>query len=244
MRIPLPGLFLSALCGLLLARCATDGQSGDGLRRPQFDEPIANAFSPFDGVIVEQGREIRVRATVCIEAGWLEQVACSPNSREHEALVVVDVRPSNIHAALLLAGFEPGMPGRWAYDGETLMLVPPQGEPLEVLVSYPGPDGALVELPIRAWIRDHLGAEQFPVQPWVFGGSLFASRPSIGEHYVADKSGSIVGLVTFGDEVVGFSDVLADQDDIRTAEWEANTDALPPIGTQVWLILRKWAPKT
>ena len=61
-----------------------------------------------------------------------------------------------------------------------------------------------------------------------------------GEHYVADESGSIIGLVTFGDEVIGFSRVLADQDAVQEPEWEVNTAAIPPMGTSVTLVLKRF----
>jgi hypothetical protein len=63
-----------------------------------------------------------------------------------------------------------------------------------------------------------------------------------GEHYVADQTGSIIGLVTFGDETVGFEQVLADQQDVQPLEWQVRTEHVPPPGTPVTLILRPFAP--
>jgi hypothetical protein len=200
---------------------------------------------PAAGVEVDtEAREVRIAATVCLDGGWLEQVACSPRSREHEALVVVDVRPSAIHLALMLAGFEPGRPGRWSRqeDGE-LSLEPPTGAPLDVLVEHADADGGVVRVPVRRWIRDHLGRHEFPRSPWIFAGSSMAPNPEHmgpGEHYVADMTGSIIGLVTFGDELIGFSLVLADQAEVQPPEWELNTGVVPPVGTPVTIILRPW----
>ncbi|MHC5023390.1 MAG: YdjY domain-containing protein [Planctomycetota bacterium] len=183
---------------------------------------------------------VEIRAWVCLDAGWLEQVACGMQSREHESLVVIKAKPRDLHAALLLAGFEPGEPGRWNLEGERVVVTPPRGTPLEVIVRYEGESGT-VEHSIRRWIRDHHGRQEFPGDPWVFAGSLIAENPDWmgrGEHYVADFSGSIIGLVTFGDEVIGFSRVLSDKQDVQPPEWEAWTERMPPIGTEVTLILR------
>jgi hypothetical protein len=60
-----------------------------------------------------------------------------------------------------------------------------------------------------------------------------------GEHYVADMTGSIIGLVTFGDEVVGFARVMPDSADVSEPVWEVDPERVPPIGTPVTLILRK-----
>ncbi len=61
-----------------------------------------------------------------------------------------------------------------------------------------------------------------------------------GEHYVADYSGSIIGLVTFGDEVIGFSEVIADQAAVQEPEWIVDTDRVPPIGTEVTVVIRRF----
>ena len=52
-------------------------------------------------------------------------------------------------------------------------------------------------------------------------------------------SGSVIGLVTFGDEVIGFEDVISDQASIHAPEWEVNTEHVPPPGTEVTVIVKK-----
>jgi hypothetical protein len=59
-----------------------------------------------------------------------------------------------------------------------------------------------------------------------------------GEHYVADRTGSIVGLVTFGDEVIAYDEVLSDKVDVDAPEWQANTAVMPAPGTRVQLVIR------
>jgi len=171
---------------------------------------------------------------------------CSPSTREHESLVVARARPSNIHAALLMAGFEPGKPGHWTYDNDKFAIVEPKGEKLAVLVRYQK-NGTTVEEDIGKWIRapatEKKDPKPFPREPFVFGGSAMERNPPgtpPGEHYVADMSGSIIGLVTFGDEMIGFSKVMSDQESVQEPEWEVNTEAVPPVGTAVTVIIRKW----
>ena len=84
---------------------------------------------------------------------------------------------------------------------------------------------------------------EFPAMPWVFGGSAIEENPPFmgpGEHYVADMTGSIIGLVTFGDEVIGLSQVLSDQEDVQAPVWEINTATIPPMGTPVTIIIKRW----
>jgi hypothetical protein len=229
------------------------GGAGTGTASIDEDAPAATAVSPrtrlnpFPGiVVVPDAPAVELQAWVCLEYGWLEQIACAPGTREHESLVVPRARPSQIHAALLMAGFEPGAPGRWSYENEEYSFTPPTGTALDVFVRYTDESDRLIEEPIRLWIRDHLGGHEFPREPWIFAGSAFAPTPEWmeeeGEHYVADVTGSIIGLVTFGDEVIGFSRVFADQASVQPPEWEVNTERIPPVGTPVTIILRPFEP--
>lgn len=197
------------------------------------------------GILVDRvAHRIEVPAHVAQNDGFLEQVACALDSREHESLVVIDCKASDVHAALLLAGGVPGRPGRWNADGERVTVEPPTGSGLRVRVralrgAGEQPAGEPVERDIAEWIRGRNGAAF--TGRWVFGGSRFAPNPvswkRSGEHYVADFSGSIVGLVTFGDETVGATTVIPDLVDFEAANWEAWTERMPPSGTPATLIL-------
>lgn len=198
---------------------------------------------PFPHVRVNlRERVVEFDGEVCLTEGWLEQIVCTPGTREHETLIVSRVRPSNLHAAMLMARFEPGRPGRWTYENDTYAVIHPTGEAVRISVRYLDGRDELVEHPVSKWVRDHLGEQEFADQPWMFGGSMIAPNAAFmgpGEHYVADMTGSIVGLVTFGDELLGWREVIADQAAVSEPEWEANTDTMPPVGTKVTVILRR-----
>jgi hypothetical protein len=59
-----------------------------------------------------------------------------------------------------------------------------------------------------------------------------------GEHYVADRTGSIVGIVTFGDETIACDEVRSDKADVDAPQWQARTERMPEPGTQVKLVIR------
>lgn len=220
----------------------TPRTQGDDVKQQPVVERIVR---PMTGITVyPDAQRVELDAVVCLDAGWLEQIACAPHSREHESLVVLTIRPSHIHAALLLAGFLPGRPGSWSFENDEWKPVPPQGEELAVSVRYRNESGTVVEERIGAWIADLSGnGLVFPDKPWVFGGSMMRANPQgmgPGEHYVADHSGSIIGLVTFGDELLGFSEVIADQVAVHEPVWGLNVGAVPPVGTNVTLILKRF----
>jgi len=182
-------------------------------------------------------RRVELDTEVCLEAGWLEQVACSPGTREHESLVVVKARPRDVHAALLLLGLEPGEPGSWRVEDGNLVAVPPTGPRLRVKFRWVDTEGRTREHSPAEWIRDVRSAASPPIDHWLFAGSLLQPLVDGSSRYAADGSGSVVGLVTFGDEVVALPEVRPDSESILEPEWEAWTERLPAIGTPVVMIL-------
>jgi hypothetical protein len=199
---------------------------------------------------------VEIDSQVAMREGWLEQLVCKAGTREHESLLAVEAMPRTIHAALLAAGLASGAPGSWsegaadASGSPTFTFVAPRGDRVTLRVRW-SEGGAIREVPLCDWVRrapsaSHDGGEQsaspdsFPCDRFVFAGSLVrANPPSLGEgeHYVADFTGSIVGLVTFGDEVIAFDEVIPDRIDVAAPSWEARTSAIPPEGTPVTLII-------
>ncbi|HMN95586.1 MAG TPA: YdjY domain-containing protein [Phycisphaerales bacterium] len=236
-------------------------ESGDvAAVAPAYVDPVAHLperwIETAPGVRVDLGRRIvSLDAEVCIDLGWLEQIACTPGTREHESLVVLSVRPRDVHAALLLLGLEPGAPGAWRVEEGVLIEVPPRGPALRVRTRRTSEEGVTIVEPIERWIRDVNRAGEFPETRWVFAGSVMVTprrspaataadreagaEPPGGDaaFYLADRTGSVVGLVTFGDEVVAFPSVIADQEAVQPQELEAFTERLPPIGTRLTLEL-------
>jgi hypothetical protein len=184
------------------------------------------------------GDQVQVQGQVSCRQGWLEQFVCGRGSREHESLVVTDAPPSVIHAALLAAGLVPGSPGAWkANAAGGVDAVPPSGDAVEVLVQWRLDGRDRIE-PIQAWTERVRGGDAAAEPEFVFAGSRFDPAPA-GEVYAADRSGSVVGLVTFGDEVVAMRQVLPDQVDVAPPAWRARTSAMPLEGHPVTVILRR-----
>ena len=222
-------VFALALSGVAACSVAP-GVPGDGVVRLP------------SGVEVDRPRrEVRVAAAVAADRGWLEQVVCEAGTRDHEALLTVKVPASEIHAALLILGARPGTPGSWRREPDgTVARVAPTGDVLEVLVR-----GAFGERPISSWVLDRTDGTRFPDQPWVFAGSRMLDDEGSRRgkpRYAADRSGSVVGLVTFGDEAIACVDVIADRAEVDAPAWQARQGTVPPPGTAVTLVIRPAAP--
>ena len=231
---------LLLLVTALVGACVQPGrapESGASAPAATTDAPIVLG----KGLTVDRAAgEVRMECQVAIEHGWLEQAVCLAGTREHESLLATEVVPSRLHAALLLLGLQPGAPGSWREvpkgDSFAIERVPPRGPRVDLLVRVAGRPDA----PLDRWIHDPVANRDFPAQPWVFGGSLMRPNraPEPGEHYMADRTGSVVGIVTFGDEVIGCADVFADRTEIDAASWQARAGAMPPAGTPAVLVIR------
>jgi len=171
---------------------------------------------------------------------YLEVIACAVDSKEHESLVATRARPAHVHTALLLAGLEPGKPGSWSWEDETLTSTPPEGSGVDVRIVTHDTDGIQTSTPASDWVvnaetgeslTDHLrglGEGAF----WVFAGSRIVKHEGRG-FYDADGVGVIVGLHTFGSEVVALREVMSPDSDVTEPEWVANGALVPEYGREV-----------
>ncbi|CAG1004754.1 hypothetical protein PHYC_03169 [Phycisphaerales bacterium] len=191
---------------------------------------------------------IEFDAAVCIDAHnpktprvYLEVLACTPDTKEHESLVVTNAAPSQIHAALLLLGLQPGTPGTWDWEGAVIKPLPPSGPRLMVTATRTQ-GGSPLEGPITDWVlnvRDNrsltasAGADHF-----VFAGSQMIRHKGV-EMYRADGEGCIVGLCTFGGETIAWSRLFSPDTSLEEPQWIADGSRTPPFGTPVIVRIRK-----
>ncbi|MCE2653954.1 MAG: YdjY domain-containing protein [Planctomycetaceae bacterium] len=167
---------------------------------------------------------------------YLELIACTPDSREHESLVLTTASAEQVHAALLMAGFQHGSPGSVQWDGRTAIPVAPTGDALTVRFRT-----AQGQFTPEQWIISaSTGQPLAPIQ-FVFAGSGIVQRrdPASGQRtglYAADLGGTLIGLATFGTETVAPLAVLSHDSQIQAPEWIA-APAVPRSGTPVTVIL-------
>jgi len=186
--------------------------------------------------IIPTQHTVRVQGHVACTQGFLEQMVCGRGSREHESLVVIDAPASVVHAAMLAAGMRAGKPGSWhsATDG-VVQLVSPTGDVVQVLVQWQDETGEH-QAPLSSWLINLSAGSTQPI--FVFAGSAFVPNKQGAQRYLADDSGSVVGLVTFGDEVIAMREVVPDKVQVSAARWKARTSVMPVEGAAVTVILR------
>ncbi len=229
------GIFAVLLLGL--SACASMNRPGTDARPEATDAMVqvfdhvrvhrTRQFVEFDGIIMWEFHDPQTPDT------YLEQIVCTPDTKEHESLVVSLARPSAVHAALLLVGVQPGQPGSWRIRNGRLVPDPPVGDPL--IVRFVTADG--VEHDPLTWIidgtrtrtmREHMGN----APAFVFGGSRFVNFNG-RDVYDADYSGTLVGLTTFGGETISFREVISHEASIQPPQWLAFNERLPEVGEPV-----------
>lgn len=172
---------------------------------------------------------------------YLELIACTPNTREHEVLVVTRAKPSHVHAALLVLGLEPGAPAAWRVEGQRLVGVPPRGDAVEIELRYTKPDGTLVAQHPSEWIVRKGTSEHPPLGHWIFAGSAMMRREG-KEVYAADGEGTMIGLASFGSEVLAYPEVISPESSIDAPVWVADPANVPAMDTRVVVRVRAVNP--
>ncbi|MDD4891016.1 MAG: YdjY domain-containing protein [Phycisphaerae bacterium] len=190
------------------------------------------AKNPLPGITLDkQRRRVMLECSTLHSGVPLELVACMPNSREHEALMVVKARPQRIHLALLLAGFEPGHPASWDEKKEKPIM--PTGDPLDLQVQWTDPKTEKQQtVPIEDWMAAMDPAKPVPRLEWVFTGSQVYENGQ----YMADMEGSVVSISNFPDAVIDLSGKHSR--DNAALEFKGNDKIMPPAGTKCTLIIQ------
>lgn len=234
-------VILAAL-GVMLVGCAPrQGMQTGAAHQPEWREI-------FPHVRMDAARRmIEIDGTVPIRLDdpeapivYLELIACIPNTREHEVLVVTPALPSHVHAALLTLGLTPGVPAEWRLEGGRLIAIPPRGDAVRVELIYDRAEGSAITARPEEWILDRrTGLRPEPVD-WVFAGSMESRRPG-GPRYAADGEGAVIGLCTFGSEVLAYPRVVSPEASIDAPQWIADAATVPPMNTKVRIRLSRAA---
>ncbi len=211
------------------------GYDLDEIAAPPATQPAPAAVFP--GLTLDLGhRRIDLDATVVgREVEWLELLACSPGTREHESIVTLDASATDLQAALLLLGLEPGSPMTVERDGDAIVVHPPTGPQVEVFFLIDGDQ----PVPANRWVVAQDTGEVMPDHRWLFTGSRFTEFNG-QRWFLAEQNGTLISLVSFGDDLLGRPTTQSDQG--GNGLWTANTDAIPPLGTRLTVRLQPVAP--
>ena len=177
-----------------------------------------------------------VAAEVCLREGPLEVFLCQKGTKEHEAIVRVDLDPELIHLASIAAGGKVGTPtGFIDPKTEEAKHTPATGSKVNVLVHYTK-DGKTHTHPAQDWVWDHKKKQSIPHQ-WVFAGSVYIKNPDDpnAKPYYGANSGDIFAISNFPYATLEFPAQISKDEAQLT--YEAKTDKIPPLTSKVWVLV-------
>ncbi len=163
---------------------------------------------------------------------YLEQLVCIPDTKEHEVVLVTGAKPSHVHAALLAVGLTPGKPATWQQQGTKMVPIAPEGDSVKIELIYTNAAGERITDAPSKWVKNATTGAAWPGGNWVFAGSVMKSRAG-RDIYEADAGGTLIGLTSFGTEVLAWPTVLSPDSQEQEPEWIADAAHVPPMGTKV-----------
>ena len=150
--------------------------------------------------------------------------------KAHESVLVFDIIPHLMHAALLAAGATPGKPAVFSPE-----FVPPSGTPIEVTVRWKDAQGKVQQTTAGEWVLDEQTKETMKT-PFVFTGSMFMVNREGRRMYMGDADGELICVSNFASAVMDVPMQSSGDNDSRL--FIANEAKIPPCGTPVTMILK------
>ena len=256
MRITLPGLVALAAVAALAVGLRPLPASGDepepkGESLPEF--PMLNPknkqvpLHPDRKSIIAEGipdeknpdkvkKVVRVGvvAEVCLREGALEQLLTKKGTKEHEAILRVDMDAELVHLAIIAAGGKPGAQSKFVDAKGEPKFTPATGSKVKVSVHYKK-DGKLHTHPAQEWIWNTKTKKPIAFD-WVFAGSELIPNPDPnGKPVYGANSGDIFSISNFPYSTLEFP-VEISKDEAQLT-YEARTDRIPPLTSKVWLLI-------
>jgi hypothetical protein len=173
-------------------------------------------------------RRLVLKARVVLREGVLEHLMCSKGTKEHEAVLATDAAPRQIHAVLLTTGAEPGHPVRFVPKFE-----PPTGSAIAIELRWVQ-DGTGHHADAREWVKDEKSNKPLATD-WVFGGSELYDDPISKKRRYAADDGDLFTVANFASAILDLPIASSANDADRV--FSANTAKIPPLGTEVFLLL-------
>jgi hypothetical protein len=200
-------------------------------RPPTIDIPDTwKRLSPENEIWLDsENKQVIVGGQICLTAGPLEMLICPRNTKEHESVISAKVESWQVHGALMATGATPGAACKWAPD-----YSPAWGPKIEIEVMWKDAEsGEIKKIDGKQWILN-IETQKPMVLDLVFGGSFTETNEETGQNYYTGNDGALICLANFSTATVD----LRIEDAQTQAFFEANTPKIPPLGTQVYAVIK------
>jgi hypothetical protein len=222
----------------------SDPASEDEFPKPEEPKPLepppeakdAKRFVEGEDLWVDLKNKRVVLAGRVVQRGEhvpLELLACKKGTKEHEAIVAVQVTAFFVHTCL--AGFgEFGHPVRfWTVDRKP-MYEPAEGSIVKVTVYWDDEDGSRRSMPAQEWLRNSRTGGTMDV-PWVFAGSQFWKPTPEDKPYYLAEDGDLICVSNFPSALLDLP--VESSAEESNLVYQPFTKNIPPVGTPVAIVL-------
>ena len=167
-------------------------------------------------------RTLTIPGRVNRQSGSIKLLACAPEGKTHESLLILDVDPIHLHNALLLLDLRYGRNLRFLGDPK-----PPEGDPVELYVEWEDEEETIRHR-AEDLVLDIVNMRTMPHTHWAFAGSRVMEG-----RFAASEDGTLI--TTYNDP----NTILANPLETGAVEdiYEANPLMIPPEDTPITLIL-------
>jgi hypothetical protein len=208
------------------------GLRAEDLKKPaksKEPEGLVRLSPKFPVWIDGKNKRVVMVGRICLREGQMEMFACLRRTKEHESIVAVPTEAYIVHAGLVASGAEPGNPARFVPKYE-----PARGTEIAITLYWSDEKGGRHKARAQEWLHN-LRTNKAMEQPWVFGGSGFWVDPLNGQRHYQAEDGDFICVSNFASAML---DVPVESTASNTALlFEAATDKIPPMHTQVTLVL-------
>jgi len=185
----------------------------------------------------KKNRQVVLQGSVCASTTPLEFFATYAN-RAYEAVLTVNVKPSTVHAALVLAGAEPGHPSQFKPPVPPQTepeFIPPTGTEVAIEVRWKDQKGRVFSAPAPYWIRNVKTKKELDCN-WVFAGSGWYTDEETGKKYYQADSGELICLLSLPNAMLDLPRLGYGALEART--YEAFKEHLPIDDTPTTVLLK------
>lgn len=232
-----PEVALASLVGEAMQSVGSNLAVGNVLAQVLPKQPAVTWQSRTPGI----QRRVVMDVEVAARQGFLEHLLSrSEAGKDHESIVSAPFDSEMLHAALLGTGLQPGKPARFINEKREQDFHPATGEVVKIFFEYEDARGKTVAVPAQTWVQ-HAKDGKLLQADWVYAGSFKGKATTAqGEEYVyfGANDGRVICLTNFGTALLDLPIESADSDPQGDSlGYKANTDAIPPRGTKLRVIL-------
>jgi hypothetical protein len=174
----------------------------------------------------KKNKQVIVRGIVCLREGMF---ACPRGTKEHESIVSVHAKSSEIHASLLALGIDNGKPMDWRE-----VYQPATGPIMEIEVWW-NEDGKIQKRRMQEMLKENNTGKATEAK-FVFGGSeIYVDPETKVQTYYAD-SGEMINVANSPYAMIDVA-IESSMEAEKGLMFSALTENIPEVNTKVYLVI-------